>query len=222
MKPKRKFKYAIFDKDGVLTDSVGIHFNHFKTVAKELFSIPTVSKKVFGSLVGTDWRESLAVFPSTAQDRIKFIEKYDEGIQEKLQTATLYIGVMEIIKLLRAKDLKLAISSSAHQSTVDDFLTKENLGRYFSIVRGNPGHPVSKANHFIEFAHLFEPKDENLFYDQAFIVEDMAHGIEAAKDLGLFAIGLETSLTGPELKAAGADVVVPNHEALLEYLKLHI
>lgn len=219
MAKKRKFKYGIFDKDGVLTDSAKIHYEHFVALAQRHFGVAGVSLSEFHSLVGTNWDESLALYGDDLTVRQKFMADYDAEIGSKLKQAQIFTGVISIIEMLKQKGLSLLISSSAPQDTVDLFLEQSKLGHYFEAAIGNPGRPLSKAEHFKTFAQRFEEVDNQNFFNQTFIIEDMAHGIKMAKDFGLFAIGLETSLTGAELKAAGADVVLPNHAALLEYVR---
>ena len=214
---KRKFKYAIFDKDGVLTDSVAVSSKIFKKQAREILGAE-ISENEFKDLVGTEWRETLKSYNKNDSIIEKFIKKFHAVLTTEVAESVLFMEVRDIVVILYKKGLNLFISSSAPQKTVDDFLSREKLDKFFLLGRGNFGVPLDKREHIKEFARALN-LDVATFGREAFIIEDMVHGIEAAKELGLFAIGLETSLTAPELKAAGADVVLPNHAALLEYLK---
>ena len=219
MEKKRKFKYAIFDKDGVLTDSMGQNYKVFDAAAREFLGQVFTKSDFFRRFIGVPWREILKPYFKNDEQYQKFADAFHERLVPAIKYAPLFPLVKEVLDYLKNDaGFDLFVSSSAPQPAMDDFLAREGLGKYFKLGRGRGERHVNKREHMREFAQVSGLSMDD-FAAEAFIIEDMVHGIEAAKAFGLFAIGLETSLTAPELKAAGADVVLPNHAALLEYLK---
>ena len=215
---KRKFKYAIFDKDGVLTDSMPTHYVIFDAVAREFLGQKFSQSEFYRNYVGVDWRKSLKNYIKSEDQYQRFANAFHERVVPAIKDTPLYPEVMSVIKYLNKSAYRLFITSSAPQETIDNLMARDNLKPYFLLARGRGDESANKRDHIQEFSRLCQVNVDT-FAAEAFIIEDMVHGIEAAKELGLFAIGLETSLTAPELKAAGADVVLPNHAALLDYLK---
>ena len=212
----RTFKYGVFDKDGVIIDSNPLFHEKFNQVLEEQYG-ETIPYEEY-SLVGNDFPKFMSRYIKDFSGIERFLDAFHPLSIDVSDEAGLYPDLIDVLKKLQSLgDLELFITSSSYQEAVDRMIHVHGIGEYFELARGNRGEPVDKREHFGEFAQ-HNNTDVETFAKHAFLVEDLPHGIEVAKSLGAFAIGITTTLTANELKAAGADVVIDSHQELLDII----
>jgi kojibiose phosphorylase len=194
---------AIFDLDGVLTDTSEVHYLGWQRLADEE-GIP-FDRQANEALRGIARRESLLLLlgnrPVTEEQiqemmarKNRYYQEYVEGITP----ANLLPGVLGLLDELRAAGIQIAIgSASKNARTVLDKLgiagRVDAVADGYSVDRQKPAPDL--------FLHA--AKQLGLAPDQCVVFEDAASGVEAALAAGMWAVGL-----GPHQRVGAAHVVI--------------
>lgn len=191
-----EIKACIFDMDGVLVSTEIYHFKAWKRLTETLgFTIDEafnenlkgVSRSVcidlilkHGGLAKTqDEKDALA-----AQKNQWFLEY----VQTEITPKNVYPGVIDFLKEVQSRGIKTAIGSASKNAPL--LVEKLGIKSYFNaIVDGNM---ITKAKPnpevFLKGAELIGVKPENCV-----VFEDAISGVEAAKNGGMYCIGVGDS-----------------------------
>jgi len=221
---------VIFDLDGVVVDTVPLHFKAWKKMFSEYgkdFSLQDYKEKVDGipridgarAILPQLSQEELKKAASKKQDYfLEFLEK--EGVK-------VYESTLNLIKNLRKEGIKVAVISSSKNCLY--ILKKANIDNLFDVIitgndikRGKP-HPdafllaIDRLNSTPERCVVFE--DAVLGVEAAKTAfEDAVLGVEAAKTAGTKCIGIDRYNNPERLKEA--DLVISDVSQIsIEQLK---
>lgn len=187
-----KYRGAIFDLDGVITDTAGYHYEAWKRLSDELGVY--FDEKINERLKGIGRLQSLEIILKKSEKQFSmeekryFADKKNQYYREMIKSITpkdLLPGIPELIRELKERGIKIAVASASRNA----FTVLKNLGisdKFDYIVdasrikKGKP-HP-----------ELFLTAAENIGLkpDVCVGIEDSAAGIEAIKRAGMFAIGV--------------------------------
>ncbi|MCJ7840047.1 beta-phosphoglucomutase [Lederbergia sp. NSJ-179] len=204
-----KHSCAIFDLDGVLVDTAKYHYLAWKELADRLGFNFTLHDNE--RLKGVSRMSSLDILLEVGQmkDRFTQVEKenlaaeknqrYVEWIS-KLDESELLEGALSLLEALKKKEVKIALGSASKNAQ----LILENVGiaHLFDVVVD--GNAVSKAKPDPEVFTLGADKLQ-VPYERCVVFEDSQAGLEAAKAVGMFAIGV-----GQKHALPHADIVYPS------------
>ncbi|MFC1485045.1 HAD family hydrolase [bacterium] len=208
-------KAAIFDLDGVLVNTVPIHFKSWARMFSEYgidFSFEDYKQKVDGipRIDGTR-----AILENFSDDEInKAATKKQSYFLECLEKGEIPIfeSTVKLINELRKEGLKVAIISSS--KNCQTILEKTNLLSLFDakvtgndITKGKPDPQV-----FLRASNLLQISPVNCI-----VFEDAVLGVEAAKRAGMLCVGINRHDDAQSLKKA--DLIV-NDLVEVNYLKL--
>lgn len=192
---KSMIKGIIFDLDGVLVDTAKYHYLAWKQLAEELHI--DFKENDNELLKGVSRMRSLEIILAKGniqmedgeKERLASSknEKYIEYLKVMSEQEVLP-GILDLLQTLKQLNIKIALGSASKNAPF--ILNKLDLTEYFdAIVDGNQ---VSKAKPdpevFLVGAELL-----GLSPEQCVVVEDAAAGIEAAKQAGMFAVGIGDS-----------------------------
>jgi len=196
-------KLIIFDLDGTLykTDEVSV------PALKEAFSRFGIKLserailKQFGEPTDQIIENLVPEEKSDQKGQIKkaIVEKENDFIPMK---ATLYGGVKDLLKTLTEHGYKLAICSNGRYDYIERVLETTSIMEYFSSIKAYT-EDKSKAERIEELLSEFSA-------DEALMVGDRYHDIEAAKSAGVKSIGALYGYGGDEAKKA--DFVIEEPE----------
>ncbi len=209
--PARQFPIlgAIFDLDGVLTDTSELHYQGWKRLADEE-GIP-FTRQENESLRGIPRRASLMkllngrqVPEATLEEMMERKNRYYIESIQKITPADLLPGALTLLHELKQKEVRVAIgSASKNARAVIERLGIENLvdaiSDGYSVERQKPAPDL-----FLHAAAQMQ-----LPPGQCVVFEDAAAGVEAALAGGMWAVGI-----GPEERVKAADVVISNLEGV--------
>lgn len=183
---------VIFDLDGVLTDTISLHFESWKPVAAEL-EIP-FDGAVNDTLRGLSRMESLERLlgersPEFSAAEKQLIAERKNDIYLKLVArmtpADLFSGIEPLLRALRSRGFKTAVASSSRNAAV----VIERLGiaaQFDAIVDAND---VQKSKPdpavFLEAARRL-----GVSPGRCVVIEDGTAGIAAARAAGMMVIGV--------------------------------
>lgn len=208
-------KGVIFDLDGVIVNTVPLHFKAWKKMFSaygKKFSFQDYKQKVDGIPRTNGARAILSELSQKELDEaaskkqgyyLEFLEQ--EGVK-------VYADAINLIKSLKENNIKVAVISSSKNCLL--ILKKANIDNLFNVIitgndinRGKP-HP----DIFLLAARRLglEPKE-------CLIFEDAVLGIEAAKRAKMKAVGVDHYHKPERLK--DADLVIDNLKGI-DILKL--
>ncbi len=198
---------VIFDMDGVLADTGPIHYESWVRLAKQIKV--KFSKKFFNLTFG---QQSVTITRELVGPKIKqeIVEKwanlkelyYREMVKDELKPLP---GALVLIKVLHARNFKLAVGSSGPPENVDLLLSTLSIKDYFDVIitaaevkNGKPAPDV----------FLIAAEKLNIKVDNCLVIEDAPVGITAARKAGMSVIALRTTHCNIDL--LDADMVVQN------------
>lgn len=204
---------VVFDLDGTLTDSAPGIFNAIKYLQNKMNLTP-LSEEQLRSCVGPPLNESFmrlwGVNFETAEEFVKIYREYylPTGIFEN----TVYDGINELLKSLKANDIRLLICSAKPTSMINTVLEHFDILKYFDQISGVAltGKLPTKGE---RLKAMLEDKN-------AFMVGDRKDDIIGAREAGIKSIGVLWGYGSiKELTDSGADYIVSSASELKDLLR---
>lgn len=208
---------AIFDLDGTLVSSVGLHEKAWSALFQKYGITLTEAelKEQSGKKNTTFIDMILQRRGRTDLDAQVLSDEKDATVMDILQSepSTIHEGVKEFLKLLHEKGIKVVLATSATSQTAL-MLGKALMDRFDAgvfaedVQRGKPDPEI----------FLTAATKVGLAARDCIVFEDAASGVAAAKAGGFFCIAFDGGL-GQDLN--GADVVIRKYdpEALIKYFE---
>ncbi len=215
----RELKGAIFDLDGVVVDTVPIHFKAWKRMFTEYgkkFTLRDYKEKVDG-IPRVDGGRAILTELST-KELIKATDKKQKYFLEylKKEKIPVFKTTIKLIKELKSKGIKIAVISSSKNSPyilkrigVMKLLDAEVNGN--DITRGKP-HPQ---------IFLMAAEKTGLRPKNCVVFEDAILGVRAAKRAKMLCIGIDRYKDPQRLKEADlvvSDLKEVNYDKLISLL----
>ncbi|SKA81514.1 beta-phosphoglucomutase [Caloramator quimbayensis] len=204
-------KGCIFDLDGVIVDTAKYHYLAWKRLAEELGFEFTIKDNE--RLKGVSRMKSLEILLEVGglkfddETKIKLAEKKNNWYVEyisKIDKSEILTGVEKFLISLRENGIKTALGSASKNAMI--ILNNLGIEKYFdAIIDGNK---VKKAKPDPE-VFLLAAKELNIDPKECVVFEDAEAGIEAAKNAGMYAIGV-----GSSDKLHDADKVILGFDAV--------
>lgn len=175
-------KLVLFDLDGVLVDTKGIHF-HALNEALEKYGYPSISyKDHLSKFDGLPTEEKLDML-GVQEDLIEKIQIHKQSVTYyKLNTIKPDSDITELFGLLKERGYKIGICSNAIDKTVHKCINMLELEEYIDIVQTtfdvtNPKpHPEMWWNAMTEFG---------VYPEECIIIEDSPKGLASAYHSGV-------------------------------------
>jgi len=197
--------------DGVLCDSEPFLYESARRMFAEKYQTQ-VQQEDFLPFVGTGEErylsgvaENYGIRLEMPGDKILTYEIYLEVIKAGLRPLP---GVLEFVGHCRGWDLKLAVATSADRIKMEGNLEQIGLPpeRFDACVTGSEIEKKKPDPQIFQVA----AQELKCLSEECLIVEDAPVGITAAKVANSLCLGVTSSFSGTELRAAGADWTVPN------------
>ena len=209
------FKGAIFDLDGVIVNTVPLHFKAWKRMFEEYgktFTFQDYKEKVDGiprmdgaRAILTDLDEAELDKAATRKQGY-YLEQVDKG------EVDIYESTVKLVKELKEKSIKVAAASSSRNCRY--ILEKARLIDLFDAVIGGGDFKVGKPAPDI---FLLAASKINLPPAECIVFEDAKLGVEAAKNGKMLCIGIARE--GHRELLEKADIIVEDLREI-DYKKL--
>ncbi|NLE05570.1 MAG: HAD family hydrolase [Crenarchaeota archaeon] len=205
---------VIFDLDGTIT-SFNLDYKELRGEVRAYLikiGIPTSTLKVNESIFEMLKTSELYLKNSSKTDlNIQQVKKEVYIITEKFEleaasTTNLLPGAYETLKILKAKELKIALCTMNSQKTANNILKRFKLTEFFdaTVPRESTDEIKPNPNHLgISLKILEIPATE------AIVVGDSTIDMQSAKELNVFAVGVTSGTsTKDQLINAGANYII--------------
>jgi len=211
---QRTFETLIFDMDGVVINSEMLYFN----ATKKLF-------KKYGKELNYEELAPLLSGMHFEEGAVLIKEKYDFPlmadalmlerqllVDAEYSTRLTYVaGFENFFKRVVTAGLKTCIATSSNDHLLAVAIQKLGLDKKFgtNIFKASDVGNVSKPNPAL---FLYAAQSMGTSPDKCFVIEDAPKGILAAKNAGMFCIGITTSF--PKDLLSHADMVVDSFDEI--------
>lgn len=194
-----RFKAVLFDLDGTLARTMEDTFKAWQAVLKE-YGID-LKPEDFYPLEGTRLDELakrlFAIYHLEAQDERELVKKKEEYYLENYHFA-LYLGVEELIELLRSKNIPIAIITTGLTNRVHKSVLREFLEKFDVVVTGDDTDEAKPS----PAPYLRGAEKLGISPEECIVVENAPLGIESAKSAGAYCIAISTTLNKSYLQKA--------------------
>lgn len=213
----KEYNYYLFDFDGTLCDTTEGIFNSV-IYSLDIYGIKETDMQKLRYFVGPPLFESYKTLYNVSDEDAKFLtEKYRERYKIKAaEESSVYEGIDELLRSLKAKGKKIAVASSKPKLFVEEISAHHNIDIYYDFVsaedfKNNHSDKKELINACLDFFGK-PPKDEVI------MVGDRFYDINGAKSVGLDSAGAVYGFgTEQELTQAGATYILKKPEDLLFY-----
>jgi beta-phosphoglucomutase family hydrolase len=203
---------VIFDMDGVIVESEHLHIkaeqqtmlkHGVRISAEELHTYTgTTAELMFTELIkkyklNTTFER---VFDEKEEFMFKLLEKETRPTK----------GVIELLKKLKRKGIKLGIASSSHRKLIEYILRRLDIVRLFDFVVSAEDIVHSKPNPEIFLRSARGLRVEPV---ECLVVEDAKLGVEAAKNAGMRVVGYRNPNSGDQ-DLSRADMIIDDFSKL--------
>jgi beta-phosphoglucomutase len=204
------FKLAIFDLDGVITNTTEAHFKAWAYLFKTRFNI-LLNPQLEKYTKGVSRQESLKVLLNHYGIKISAVEQFkmtqikNEHYQRLITSFdhnNLMPGVIECLSYFRNKGIKIALGSASQSGPL--LIQKLGIEMYFDYIvnpKDKKGKPAPDI--FLDACYYFGFKPS-----ECIAFEDAIAGVKAIKSANMFAVGV-----GNE-PFENVDLIVTNLQAL--------
>ena len=210
-------KAVIFDMDGVIFDTEKVYLDIWIEVFEKYGY--KMTKELYVNVMGTGRKNVIKTFLENFGDDLPIEKMYEEKDNQLFyiienQGIPLKEGVKELFSMLKEKNYKIALATSAKRERVEKQIKDKWLKESFdAIVCGDDEKGKPSPDIFLKAAKEIDVEPENCF-----VVEDSPAGIKAAFSGGMKGIHVE------DLKAADEDILkyceknFENLQEIKEYL----
>ncbi|MFP6887434.1 MAG: HAD family phosphatase [Opitutales bacterium] len=204
---------AIFDWDGVVIDSSIQHERSWEMLAEEVGKpLPTDHfTQGFGKRNAVIIPEILG-WTNDMEEIDRLGRRKEELYRELVKSDGIKAlpGIRELLVELKAVGIPCVVGTSTERKNLELAFDLLDLADFFQgavcsedVIRGKPDPEV-----FLKAAALMDLSPE-----RCVVLEDSAHGIEAARSGNMKALGLATTREAEKLEGAGAHCVIPDPTA---------
>ena len=194
-------KAVIFDMDGVIFDTEKVYLDIWIEVFEKYGY--KMTKELYVNVMGTGRKNVIKTFLENFGDDLPIEKMYEEKDNQLFyiienQGIPLKEGVKELFSMLKEKNYKIALATSAKRERVEKQIKDKWLKESFDAIvcgddveKGKPSPDI-----FLKAAKKIDVEPENCF-----VVEDSPAGIKAAFSGGMKGIHVE------DLKVAEEDIL---------------
>ena len=217
-KRKSGFQACIFDLDGVIVDSEPLHaIAKQNTLDNFQIKYPSTLFAEFKGRTDKDFFEyvsqKLAKGKATAEEmdtykRIAYLQLFEN--------VPLVQGVQDFISFSRKRFNKLGLATSATSRDFSLVAQKYPLQTWFDIIvtgGDTVRHKPDPEPYLLAMSKLSVTGPETL------VIEDSPNGIKSAKAAKCTVVAITTSFKSPELRLAGADLIVNSFTEIEQELR---
>ncbi len=215
----RRYDLVVFDWDGTLMDSTGLIADCIRLAAQDLrFPVPSVQDAK--QIIGLGLVPSLALlFPRLSElDQQAFVARFREHYLPRDHEASLYPGVVDLLKNLAAPERCLAVATGKPRRGLERAFVHSGLREHFHFSRcGDEGFAKPHPDMLLKLMQ-FSGADAA----RTLMIGDTTHDMLMAHNAGVAAVGVAYGAHRREaLQGTGALAIADNVPELAAWLTAH-
>ena len=212
------FKAFIFDMDGVLIDSESFYSEMERINFNELgLNIPHDEHITYqGTATDEMWKIIKANhgLPHSVEELVAMTNDLTIPVFQAMERIDPMPGVVNLLNLLKARKIPLALASSSFPEVIEIVLDKTGLRTCFDVVVNSRMAGKSKPAPDI---FLLAAKKLKTAPEDCIVIEDSTNGITAAKSAGMYCIAYNGP--GSEFQdQSGADAIIRDYGQIVKAL----
>ena len=212
-----KYKIAIFDLDGTITDSGPGIINSIR-YALEKYGLPVPEEKVLRTFIGPPLKEQFqAVCGLNEEESARMVEAYREYYTEKgIFENSVYSGVPEMLEQMKEAGVRILMATAKPEKFAKQIADHFGFSRYFDFIGGAcmDGRRTDK-NEVIEYVIDTCKVDRQ----NAVMIGDRRHDIIGASKSGIHSIGVLYGYgSREELEKAGAEMIAVTPDDIVRFI----
>ncbi len=205
----------LFDFDGVISNSIDIHFQGWQVVLPPLGVEPNplVLRRHEGEPA---WRIALemcaAAGKPVGEEEARRLAELKNSWFRGQPKPELYAGVVEILDFAHRAGIRTAVVTGTNRQNLHHVLGETSARFDALFCEGDYARPKPHPDPYLAAVAYF-----GLPHAACVVVENAPMGIRAASGAGLYCVALQTTLAPGYLQQA--DLILPDHAALLGWLE---
>ena len=211
-----RYDVYLFDFDGTIADTgEGIRRSVAYSLERLGYDVP--EKAVLDRFIGPPLHDTyVALFDMTDEQAERAVQVYRERYLDiGLYESWLYPGIAELLKALHDGGAWVGLASAKPQMMVERLSERFSIAPYLNVISGTGLDRHSADKRDLLLRALPDGADRR----RACMAGDRRFDIEAARDLGIAAVGANYGYAPPgELRQAGADVVFDDVAAMAKWM----
>lgn len=215
-----KYKTAIFDLDGTITDSGPGIMNSIRYSLKKR-GLPEMPEEELRRFIGPPLKEQFqAVCGLTEEESVQITEDYREYYSEKgIFENSVYDGVPEMLERLRASGMRILMATAKPEYYARIIADHFNFAKYFAFIGGAcmDGSRTDK-HEVIEYVlkTCSVPREDR---ESTVMIGDRSHDMVGAKKSRIHSLGVLYGYgSRAELKGAGAQALAETPEKVADLI----
>ena len=133
-------KCVVFDLDGTLIQSHSTIYNSMTKAFNDLNIEYQMTEEEFCNYIGHHFEDIFNAFQINVPDFEIFITQYKKVYFDFIHLSTFYNGVEEVLKLLKERNIKVALLTTKAQGEAEKILKHFKIDNYFDEIMGRrPG-----------------------------------------------------------------------------------
>lgn len=214
-------KAILFDFNGVIIDDEPIQFRAYQEIFKE-HGVDLTEEQYYACMgmddrtfIRTNFERAGKEISDESIDAVNAAktEKWRSMIDKKLP---LFDGVEHFIRVM-SQDFALGIVSMAKREEIEYVLGRSGLKSFFPVVvsaedvsRHKPDPECYLKGFNAIDSYRIRQQHLPMVHGETLVIEDAPQGVMAGKAAGMATLAVTSAVSAEELRAAGADAVVPH------------
>ena len=215
-----KYKIAIFDLDGTITDSGSGIINSIR-YALEKYRLPVPEEKVLRTFIGPPLKEQFqAVCGLNEEESARMVDAYREYYTEKgIFENSVYSGVPEMLERLKESGARILMATAKPEKFARRIAEHFDFAKYFEFIGGAcmDGRRTDKyevIEYVIDQCGISEEERK-----RAIMIGDRSHDMIGAGKAGQHSLGILYGYGDRgELEAADAEMIAETPEEVCELI----
>ncbi len=215
MTQKQTLQSIFFDFDGVIVDSNSTKTEAFRTLFSD-YDDETIAQVVAyhqqnGGISRVEKiryaHQYIIKKPLTDEEVMEWAAKYSRLVMEKVIAADYIEGAKEFLDTIQGA-MPIFVISGTPESELKEVIERRDMSGYFDEIVGSP---IKKPSHIRNLLYDYQLAPEHCVF-----VGDALTDYNAARETGLFFIGIQGEITFPE-----RTIVLPDCSGLQEAMSAH-